>query len=315
MQRYCTSTVVHTFTHRSRVKIISQQVHAVQSPLHSLKRSPYYPPQSSQISGIATLRSGRVTLSCNSLKTHGWVRHRTNDYTRRRTVEVLFAKYNHTLECDVPDRACARIIKCWVCGHMRDQHPLRFLDEIRCEKCKTLQPPHPDYNYFDLFDRAPTFDLNVKELQTQFRRSQSLLHPDKWSMSTAEEQRNAAMQSAHLNNAFRVLREPLSRGLYLLKLRGMDIKERSQSNEPAFLMEIMEINEAIEDATSAEEVTAIYEENKERIKTTIEKATVAFRAEDLQTAQKCMGMLQFYENIDQLTSHWTPDNKRPSITH
>ncbi|KNC83333.1 hypothetical protein SARC_04428 [Sphaeroforma arctica JP610] len=217
-------------------------------------------------------------------------------------------------ECDPPDRACLRIIKCWVCGHAREQVPQRFLDEITCEKCHTLQPPHPEYNYYDLFDKAPTFNVNVKNLQSQYRRSQTLLHPDKWSMSTPEQKRNAAQQSSLLNKAFRTLRDPLQRGLYLLKLRGMPMEEGTDNNDPAFLMEIMDINEAIEDAETEAEISVVHEENKKQIGDVIQQVSEAFKEDDLKRAHTLMGRLQFYENINQLTTHWHP-GRRLTITH
>lgn len=43
--------------------------------------------------------------------------------------------------------------------------------------------------------------------------------------------------SAHVNKAFRVLADPLERGLYLLELHGMAMQEENTSMNKIFLLE------------------------------------------------------------------------------
>jgi len=67
--------------------------------------------------------------------------------------------------------------------------------------------------------------------------------------------------SAILNQAYSTLMKPLDRGLYLLKLEGISIKEGTIEMDPGFLMEIMELNEKLEEAENNEAIVKFAEEN------------------------------------------------------
>ena len=107
--------------------------------------------------------------------------------------------------------------------------------------------PEFQKNYFQLFDLPVQFALDAKLLGQRFRQLQQQLHPDRHAADSPHEQRVAVQYSALVNQAYTVLRQPLTRALYLLELQGMTQEEvSSQQLAGGFLMEQMELREKLE---------------------------------------------------------------------
>ena len=69
------------------------------------------------------------------------------------------------------------------------------------------------------------------------------------SPAKAHAEREYALEvTAILNDAYRTLRDPIARALYLLKLEGFDIGEQSTKDVPPELLEeVFELNMALEE--------------------------------------------------------------------
>lgn len=104
-------------------------------------------------------------------------------------------------------------------------------------------------DYFSLFGLPERYALDSGQLEAAYRKVQAQVHPDRFA-HRPEGERRVAMQWATLaNEAYRALRNPLTRGRYLLSRRGTEIDaERNTAMSPAFLMQQMEWREAVEDA-------------------------------------------------------------------
>ena len=64
--------------------------------------------------------------------------------------------------------------------------------------------------------------------------------------------------ATQVNEAYQTLKHPVSRGVYLLKLQGVDALDPSNTKmAPAFLMQQMEWREAIEEARAGKSVDAL----------------------------------------------------------
>lgn len=117
-----------------------------------------------------------------------------------------------------------------------------------------------DFNrdYFSLFGLPAAFKLDETLLEGVYRDIQSQVHPDRHA-HLPESQRRLSMQWAtRVNEAYRTLRQPLSRAQYLLHLRGIDTHIESNTAMPAqFLMEQMEWREAVADARAEGDSTAL----------------------------------------------------------
>ncbi len=103
-------------------------------------------------------------------------------------------------------------------------------------------------NHFALFGLEAAYLLDLQALDKTFRVLQQQVHPDNFANATAAEQRVAMQWAVRVNEAFQTLKSPLARGRYLLKLRGVDTLEETNTSMPLdFLMQQMEVREALSD--------------------------------------------------------------------
>jgi len=103
-------------------------------------------------------------------------------------------------------------------------------------------------NYYDFFGLEHRLDLDLKDLEKRFYALSRQYHPDRYTLKSREEQQYALDATAILNDAYRTLREPLTRAEYLLKENGFDIGEQGSKNVPPELLEeVFELNMALEE--------------------------------------------------------------------
>lgn len=67
--------------------------------------------------------------------------------------------------------------KCWQCDFPQKS-------DLFCSKCKALQKPPKDLNYFDIIGVKQDFDISVEDIQKKYRKLQIHLHPDKFGQKT-----------------------------------------------------------------------------------------------------------------------------------
>ncbi len=115
-----------------------------------------------------------------------------------------------------------------------------------CPHCKSLQPPSTDY--FTLFGIKTALNLDVPALQKRFYELSRQVHPDRFTRHSERERQFSLDASALLNDAWRVLRDPVERAEYVLKQNGLDIGEQgSKDVPPELLEEVFELNMALEE--------------------------------------------------------------------
>ncbi|MCD9123761.1 Fe-S protein assembly co-chaperone HscB [Cupriavidus sp. UGS-1] len=113
-------------------------------------------------------------------------------------------------------------------------------------------------DYFALFGLPVRFTVDEAALDAAYRTVQSQAHPDRFAHAGDAERRVAMQWAAHANEAYRTLRQPLKRAIYLLSLRGIDIQaENNTAMAPDFLMQQMEWREALQDAVQQRDAAAL----------------------------------------------------------
>ena len=117
---------------------------------------------------------------------------------------------------------------------------------------------------FALFGLPQRFELDTADLDIRWRRLQGSTHPDRHAAEGAAAQRVAMQWSVRVNEAYRRLRDPLTRAAYLCELRGTPIQANSNTAMPAdFLDQQMAWREALEDAEAPGALKALEHQVRE----------------------------------------------------
>jgi molecular chaperone HscB len=98
--------------------------------------------------------------------------------------------------------------------------------------------------YYQSLGLEPKLSLDPDELKKQFYERSRQWHPDRFSLAGAAEQQRALDMTALLNDAFRTLRNPVTRAEYFLKQNGIEL---SKDAPPELLDEVFEMNVALEE--------------------------------------------------------------------
>ncbi len=134
---------------------------------------------------------------------------------------------------------------CWSCHE-------RALGTHFCSSCgKLLQLPK-QIDYFELFEMPRKLWIEMGSLEQKFLQLSWKLHPDNFVNATPQEQELSLKRSSELNDAYRVLRDPIARVEYLLGLEGMRKEgEHKQQAPPELLEEVFELNESLDELREA----------------------------------------------------------------
>jgi molecular chaperone HscB len=105
-------------------------------------------------------------------------------------------------------------------------------------------------DYFAVFDLPRRLQVDPEALQARFYRLSRQHHPDFHQMASPDEQAVALERSALVNQAYRALRDPLSRLAHLIALEeGREADVPIKPTAPMDLLEeMLEVQEALEEA-------------------------------------------------------------------
>jgi len=107
-------------------------------------------------------------------------------------------------------------------------------------------------DHFLLFGLPRKLWIEMSALEKKFLELSWKLHPDKFVNASPAEQELSLKRSSELNDAYRVLRDPVARVEYLLELEGMRKEgEHKQQAPPELLEEVFELNESLDELREA----------------------------------------------------------------
>ncbi len=102
--------------------------------------------------------------------------------------------------------------------------------------------------YFELFEIPVQLKVNTASLSKKFFALSKKFHPDYFANENEEAQAEALEKSALLNKAWKTFQNPDSTIKYVLQESGLLEEEEKYELPPAFLMEVLDINEQLMDA-------------------------------------------------------------------
>src|SRR5436305_3772203 len=107
-------------------------------------------------------------------------------------------------------------------------------------------------DHFSLFGLPRKLRIEMAALEKKFLELSWTLHPDKYVNASPADQALSLKGSSELNDAYRVLRDPVARVEYLLELEGMRKEgEHKQQAPPELLEEVFELNESLDELREA----------------------------------------------------------------
>ncbi len=113
-------------------------------------------------------------------------------------------------------------------------------------------------DHFALFGVPRRFVIDDRGLESRYHELQSATHPDRYASRPEHERRLSMQWATRINEAYRLLRTPLTRARYLLELEGIDVGAENNTAMPAdFLMQQMEWREALDEAREARDLDAL----------------------------------------------------------
>lgn len=118
-----------------------------------------------------------------------------------------------------------------------------------------------DSDDFQLFGLPRRFALDPAQLDARWRALQSEVHPDRFASEGAASQRVAMQWAVRVNEAYRRLKDPLTRAAYLCELAGEAVGAGDNHAMPQpFLMQQMQWREALADAHDPAAIEALARE-------------------------------------------------------
>src|ERR1700681_1403762 len=146
---------------------------------------------------------------------------------------------------NAPKSATISSTTCWSCNAPTNAAAF-------CPACGKIQSLPAGADYFTYFGLSRKLWMGMDGLEQKFLQLSWKLHPDNF-VNTNEREREISLQrSSRLNDAYRVLRDPVARVEYLLELEGMRKEgEHKQQAPPELLEEVFELNESLDELREA----------------------------------------------------------------
>jgi len=102
-------------------------------------------------------------------------------------------------------------------------------------------------NYYELFNLPLSPVIDQAQLAKKYVALQRESHPDFFTKEMDDEREQALEKSADINKAYKIFKNPDASLAYYLQVKGVIVPGEKYELPPAFLMEMMELNESLTD--------------------------------------------------------------------
>ena len=157
-------------------------------------------------------------------------------------------------------------------------------------------------NPFELFDLPVAFQVDSALLSERYLALQKSLHPDNFSAASAQEQRLAIQKSAEINDALRILKDPITRADSIIAINTGETEnpEEKSNNDIDFLMQQMEWRETLENIEKrkdTDELTAFTQEINQIRHAILSELSTALDAQQWNIARAITDKLRFIKKL------------------
>src|SRR5678810_557890 len=127
------------------------------------------------------------------------------------------------------------------------------LDEHFCPQCSRILALGRHGDYFAFLGLPRKLLIDPGDLERRFRDLSRKFHPDYFYNASPAERLASLERSSYLNDAYRTLKQPISRIAYLLEIEGMWTSAEKSGGQaakqapPALLEEVFALNEELDE--------------------------------------------------------------------
>src|SRR4029453_17322479 len=153
-------------------------------------------------------------------------------------------------------------------------------------------------DHFAALGLPAALDLEPASLDRAYFALQRQWHPDRFVAKPAAERARASAEAAALNHAYRTLKDPLSRAVYLAELKGVEMPGDGKTiDDPELLMEAMEAREELHEAGSAEAVDGLAVKAREEMKNSLPGLSSLFLRDEKPAIRKALLRLRYLDKF------------------
>ncbi len=151
-------------------------------------------------------------------------------------------------------------------------------------------------NYFDRFEIEKTYDINLSKLENKYLALQVSYHPD--IAKNLDDKQKFTNIAIDLNEGYKILKDPYSRAVYMLKLENIDIADSKVNPVPAATLErIWQKSEKLEQITASDELLLFIELLEEDNKVIVSDISDAFMKSDYARAINAVMTMKYWLNL------------------
>ena len=149
---------------------------------------------------------------------------------------------------------------------------------------------------------ARAFDVDLAAVEKVHRELSRALHPDRYVGASPSERRASLAKAVEVNEAWRVVRDPIRRAVALLALSGVEVGEGRDAAKaaPAFLMDMLEQREALSEARQNKDLEAVRRlaaAIEERVRDVERELAAGFARGEAKGLVGKVGELKFYRRF------------------
>jgi len=191
---------------------------------------------------------------------------------------------------------------CWHCQS-------EVSGEYFCDRCVKVQPVSKETDYFTCFGFPRRLTIDQSKLEAKFYELSRAFHPDFYQNKSETEQTISLGNSATLNSAYRILRDPIQRAEYLLDLEAGAVKEIRNSPPADLFEEILELQDTLNEYRAADRASGTGQQLRAKLQA--EQLTLEQRKQNMETS-----LQQLFTDWDRLqdqgdaTSHARSERDR-----
>jgi molecular chaperone HscB len=153
-------------------------------------------------------------------------------------------------------------------------------------------------DHFARLGLPAALELEPAALDRAYFALQRQWHPDRFVAKPAEERARASAEAAALNDAYRTLKDPLSRAIYFATLRGVELPGDGKTiDDPELLMEVMDAREELHEASSIGEVDALAKFAREDLQKALASLPRLFLANDKPAIRTTLLRLRYLDKF------------------